>query len=75
MSEEKKPKGHLEEDEALAQAAENGIEFTDFWTIEGELDDMGVLREFSSKEEAEEVAGDRPVIQNRKQKVPEVENA
>lgn len=50
------------EEEALAQAAEQGIEFVDVFTVEG--DDT----QYAALEEATEAAGGKPVIQTRSKK-------
>lgn len=74
MEEDKIPEGHLEEQEALELAREQGIEFIDYWTVEGEVDEAGALIEFSTEKEAKKVAEakDKPYQQNRIQKPQEV---
>ncbi len=71
MADDQKPETHIEEQEALELAREQGIEFVDTYIIEGELTKMGVPVEFSTLEEAEEVADGRPIIQSRVQKTPQ----
>lgn len=51
----------LTEKEALAQAKAEGIEFRDYWTVEGED------TQYETEEEAKEAAGDKPVLQHRTQ--------
>lgn len=76
MAEDQKPETHIEEKEALQLAKKDGIEFIDYWTVEGEVDEAGALIEFSTEEEAKEVAEakDKPYQQNRIQKPQEVSN-
>lgn len=54
----------LTEDDALAQAAEQGIEFEDFYTL---IDDPE-NREFKTLSAAKKASKGRLVVQNRRQK-------
>lgn len=53
---------HVTEKQALDRAAEEGIKFEDFYTIEGEQD------EYPTYEAAAKDANGRNIIQNRRQK-------
>lgn len=71
MSNQNRPdEGHLTEEEALAQAKADGIEFDDYWTIEGDE-----LSKYDTEELAKEEAGDRAVVQHRvrRAEAPEAE--
>lgn len=54
----------LTEDDALAQAAEQGIEFEDFYTL---IDDPE-NREFKTRSAARKASKGRLVVHNRRQK-------
>lgn len=58
----------LTEKDALAQAKAEGIEFVDYYTVDGLLDDLDQPVRFDTREEAEEVAGDKAIYQTRQQK-------
>lgn len=54
----------LNEEDALAQAKEDGIEFVDYFTIKDDPE----YREFATEEEALQEADGGTVLQNRRQK-------
>lgn len=53
---------HLSEEDAIKQAKKDGIEFVDWFTVEG--DDT----RYETEEEAREAAGDKNVLQHRERK-------
>ena len=58
----------LTEEDALAQSKAEGIEFVDYYTVDVLLDELDQPVRFNTKEEAEEVAGDKAIYQTRIQK-------
>lgn len=54
---------HLTEEEALARAKEEGYEFVDFFTVEGDLNTR-----YETEEEAIKAADGKNVLQHRTQK-------